>query len=364
MRRPSILARWLLAVLCCTGAGAARADERPAWKFSGFGTLGVARASVDDARFRSNPVQTRGAGTTPDPNVDSKLGLQENLQLDDTFSAVGQVLTSEHGQNQQARIEWLFAQARLRPWLDVKAGRMVLPVFLVSESRNVGYAANWVRAPGEVYSLYPATSYDGAQLESRSQWGNTHLTVQASVGRTKAETSAFGARLDLRFDSLYSVNAIAENGSWTFRIGDTEADAEIGGLPAAFQPQRDAFRGIGAVYDNGKLLLQAESVIRRTGNGGLIDMNGRYLTAGYRLGHWTPIVTYSRYQPRGRLLAGLPATRTIAGGVRWDAFHNVALKMQVESTQNNGLDFVNAGRDPAAGPRSISVLTLLADFVF
>jgi hypothetical protein len=93
-------------------------------------------------------------------------------------------------------------------------------------------------------------------------------------------------------------------------------------------------------------------------------MNGYYVTGGYRVGTWTPYATYSRFEPRGSMLAGRPDTRTLAAGLRWDAFHNVALKAQVESTQNNGLNFVNTSPAFAIGTDKVNVFTLLVDFVF
>jgi hypothetical protein len=63
-------------------------------------------------------------------------------------------------------------------------------------------------------------------------------------------------------------------------------------------------------------------------------------------------------------LGASPSTRTVAAGLRWDAFRNVALKAQFESAQNNGLNFVQT--TPAFEGRAgkVNVLTLLVDFVF
>jgi hypothetical protein len=170
-------------------------------------------------------------------------------------------------------------------------------------------------------------------------------------------------KADLR--QLLSLNLVLERGNWTIRLGNTEArHARLTGTPYSLSPLTDSFRGAGIGYDDGKMLVQAEYVMRHTSWGGILDMNGYYVTAGHRFGRWTPYATYSRFQPRGELLTGVPSSSTIAGGLRWDAFKSIALKAQVESTENNGLNFVNAVPSFAGNARKVNVFSLLVDFVF
>ena len=121
---------------------------------------------------------------------------------------------------------------------------------------------------------------------------------------------------------------------------------------------------MGLIYDNGELLLQAEIVSRHTHQGGLLNMDGYYVTAGYRVASWTPYATYSRFMPDGALLSPLPNTRTVAAGLRWDALHNVALKAQIESAQSNPFNFAHAAPRFSVSSRKANVFTVLSDFVF
>ena len=95
-----------------------------------------------------------------------------------------------------------------------------------------------------------------------------------------------------------------------------------------------------------------------------LDMNGYYATVGYRLGAWTPYGTISRYERRGLLLIGKSRTRSLAAGLRWDAFRNVAIKAQFESAQSNEFNFVNPTPVFDASALKVNVFTLLVDFVF
>jgi hypothetical protein len=352
----------VFALLVAVSAQTAHAAEGPTWKFSGFGTVGGVIADTGEAQFHSNTLQSSGAGRSLDLGVDSRLGLQANVKFNDTFSAVGQLLTSER-EGVKTKAEWLYGEASAAPWLKLRLGRMVLPVFLVSDSRNVGYATHWVRAPIEVYGLYPASAFDGAQVQVQTDWGDTHFTVQASVGRSEVDIHASATKVDAKLKNLYSLNLVVERGNWTLRLGDTESRntelAELGLLPFD-----DSFRGVGVGYDNGKLLVQAEYVARRTSNNGLLDMDGYYATVGYRMGAWTPYGTIGRYEPSRSILLNGTDTRSLAAGVRWDAFRNVALKAQFESTQNNGLNFVNTSPAFDARASKVNVFTLVVDFVF
>ena len=356
---------FLVALAWAAGVHGEQPDEGIGWRFSGFGTAGAVVTDTDEIRFHSSTRQSHGAGTSPSLGVDSRLGLQANATFNETFSAVGQVLASRLDGGATAQAEWLYGQANVAPWLKLRVGRMVLPVFLVSDSRNVGYAAHWVRAPSEVYGLYPASAFDGGQAEIRTGWRDTHVTLQASAGTSKVDVHAFGFSSTEDLNNLYSLNLLVEHGDWTFRLGDTEGrNTEFTGNGFSLPAFTDSFRGAGIAYDNGRILAQAEYVIRRTSNDGGLDMDGYYVTAGFRHGAWTPYATYSHYDPKGGLLFGQSSTRTFAAGLRWDAGRNVAVKAQVESTQNNGLNFVNPSPESVPGAQKVNMFTLLVDFVF
>lgn len=354
-----------LALLGAVSTGTARGEDRTIWKFSGFGTVGAVVNSTNEAQFRSGPRQSRGATRSPDFGVDSRLGLQGTANFNDTYSAVGQVLTSRRDGSDRPRVEWLFAQASATPWLDVRIGRMVLPVFMISDSRNVGYSTHWVRAPSEVYGTFAMTSYDGVQAQVRTDWNSTHLVVQASTGNSTANLFVFGSKLDLTSKALHSLNLVVEHGNWMFRVGDTIVrGSELKNAPVLLPPVTDRFSGVGLSYDNGTSLLQTEYVMRRQSNGGPYDSSSYYVTTGHRLGAWMPYLTFSHFEPKGSLLTDQSVSRSRAAGVRWDAFRNVAFKAQFESVPYNSLNLVGESAGFAAGASKAHALTLLADFVF
>jgi len=363
MNQQSLKAALLLAgALAATGARAEDDDRR--WQFGGFGTVGAVFADTDQARFRSSPRQSRGAARTPDLGVDSRLGLQGSGQLNETFSAVGQLLASRRDGDERLQVEWLFAQASATHWLDLRAGRMVLPVFLASDTRNVGYSAHWARAPSEVYGIYAPTAFDGAQAVLRGEWAATHFTLQMSAGNAHSRLFYLGANGGIDIHALRSINLVAERGDWTARLGRTTSNTTLTGLPGnGALPFIDRFSGVGIARDDGRLLLQAEYVRRHTSDQ-RPDSSNYYGTAGYRLGDWMPFTTYSHRDSAGVAQPNNQPTATVAAGLRWDAMRNVAIKAQLESTQNNSLNFANATPAFAAASDRVKVVTLLVDFVF
>lgn len=347
-------------VALISGAATAATQFGEHVTLTGFGTIGVTSTNTDQAQLRSDIRQGRGADKDIDFGVDSRLGLQANAKFNDTFSAVGQILVSRRISN-SAALEWLYGQATLPAGFDVKLGRMVVPTFMVSDSRSVGYAAHWLRAPQEVYALYTSSSFDSGQLNYRTSMGPANLTVQLSAGETQSDAELAGRQVKLKNSNLRSINVLLETGDWLFRAGQTEADLSYTGLP--IPTQQDKFSGLGVQYDNGTAIVMAEYATRRSPQS-LVDSDSWYASAGWRFGAWTPYVTVSRFKPKGLAYPNRATESTEALGVRWNAMSNLAIKAQVQNTQGVSANFVNQTPSFFAAPPKVRVLSLAVDFVF
>ena len=356
------LTRYTLAIatLCAAPAFAATTFGEYV-TLTGFGTIGGVATNTDEAQFTADPRQGKGAKKSIDFGVDSKLGLQANANFNDTFSAVGQLLVSRRI-NQTAALEWLYGQAKLPAGFDIKVGRMVLPLFMLSDSRSVGYAAHWLRAPEEVYSQYTASSFDGGQLVYRNAIGPVNLTAQLSAGKAHGDIGSSSNPNRISDDNIKSVNVVLESGDWLVRFGQTTADVTSPFLP--FPAIKDKFTGLGVQYDNGTAVVMAEYVTRRDGGVIAFDSDSWYVSAGWRVGNWTPYATVSHFTATGNAYGGVPSDSTQALGLRWNAMPNLALKAQVQNTKGLTTSFTNAAPAFAAGYPKVRVLSLVADFVF
>lgn len=177
----------LATTLYITGASA-NEFETPKFSFSGFGTLGVVHTSEDQADFTSSLSKPNGAGYSHawSVDVDSLIGGQVTANLSPKLSAVLQVIAEQNYDNTyQPHVEWANIKYQFTPKFSARAGRTVLPTFLLSDTRKVGYTYPWVRPPLEVYRLMPVTNIDGVDARYSLYTGEISNNLQANYGNVK-----------------------------------------------------------------------------------------------------------------------------------------------------------------------------------
>jgi hypothetical protein len=384
---------------------------------SGYGTAGAAHSDNGEADYLADAFKPNGPGHTRSTSwdVDTRLGVQAAAQLTPTLSAVVQVLSEQdYGNSYRPSVEWANVKWQATPDLAIRAGRVVLPVFMVTDSRRVGYANPWVRPPVEMYSLVPVTRSDGIDAIWRAPLGGATNTMQVLYGRSDAkfpDASGFEAgKVDAR--DLFTINDTLELGFLSVRAIYGQGRITI----EAFEPYFDALRmfgppgaalaekyhvndrkvefvGIGASYDPGSWFLMGEAA--RFDTHSIIGAKKAwYVSGGYRIGKFTPYLTYARIraasptsdpglpvaalppqvQPGAALLNALldqqlnilPRQRTASVGVRWDVMKNVAVKAQYDQVD---LDAGSTGTfgniQPGFQPGgTVRILSATVDFVF
>lgn len=391
LARPRLVALALAASAFATPAHALGDGFKPSFGISGFGTLGIAHSSEKEADFVAHDLQGGGAGRDHEwsTDVDSKLGLQLTANLTEKLTGVVQVLsTQRYDGTFRPGIEWANLKYNFTPELSLRVGRSVLGTFLASDYRNVGYALPWVRPPVEVYGLVPMTSNDGVDLSYRLTVGDAIHTFQAAYGNTEDRLPGGGKS---KSRGGWMLSDTVEYGAATFRVVYTRADVSLDfddtdllfagyesfardpGVQLAFPDQaaraaaivdkydmrdmRTDFIGVGASYDPGKWFVMAEwgQTNTRSAYG---KRTAWYASGGYRIGKFTPYVTYSRADlksngsdpgiavpdPRAArlnaglnaILAGAPVQKTVSIGIRWDFARNAAFKLQYDHSDISG----------------------------
>jgi len=406
--------RPLIAALALAGlAGGAQAQWKPEFKFSGFGTLGVVHSDERYADFVGTIFQPNGVGYTRSTsfNPDSKLGGQVDMVFNDRFSAVLQVVSQhQHDNSFTPQIEWANVKWQATPELSVRAGRIAAPSFLISDTRNVGYAQPWVRPPVEVYGVLPITTNDGIDATWRKQFGGMTNAVQAYYGTTEAKLKTGSAESK----PGWGINDTLQAGDLTLRAGYTYNETDInfpgintllGGItaftaipgPVGAQARALAEKysvkdmklkavSLGANYDPGQWFAMGEFVDLR-GEGILADSRSWYVAGGYRFGSLTPYAVYARTRSSvanepgislpaaAALNAGINAAlrnqfngsqSTLSLGVRWDFAKNVALKVQADRIE---LGDNSSGRLANVQPAftrggTVNLFSTSLDFVF
>lgn len=398
------------------GATGAQAQEpdRALFSLSGFGTLGLAHSSEDLADFTAGPSRPRGAGFSRSlsAEVDSLVAAQLDFRPLPRLSAVLQVISEQgHDHSYRPRVEWANVKFRVTPELDVRVGRTVLPILMLTESRKVGYANPWVRPPVDVYSMVPFTSNDGIDVSHRFTMGAVTNTLQVAAGRSNARVATASGGTTARVRESTSLSNTVEPGFATLRVSYGRARVTIPAANTLFDAFRQfgpagiaiaerydvkdslvTFAGAGAGFDPGPWFAMGEWARTRSDS-----VRGTktawYAGGGARFGKFTPYALYARAKadnlsdpglattalPPAQARAGeglnaalnaalsaKPVQRTVSIGGRWDMSKNTAFKLQLDRTRMGAgstgtLGNIQPGFQPGG---RLQVWSATIDFVF
>jgi len=421
------LAAALLLLAACTSAAHADDGDPGRFSLSGFGTLGVVHSSERQADFTGLIAQPNGAGASHDwdPGPDSKLGLQLDMRLGERVSAVVQLVAQHQSDNDYApRLEWANLRFQLTSDVSARIGRIALPLFMVSDSRLVGYANTWIRPPLEVYNTGPITSNDGVDVSWRGEYRGFSASVQSLAGRIRQDFPG-GIAVDGR--RIFGINATLEHEHTTLHVAYTSADftadsaaleqlfdgyVQIGealsAVPAlaaagaqtlafanAYRPVNKDYASVdvGFTHDPGAWFATGEWVHEHIGSS-LQNSRSAYLTLGVRLRAFTPYLTWAGVTELPREQATLPSTQlpapfgpalaalnqgvtgALAGywgsehswslGVRYDLTKSADLKLQLDHILE-GADSSGFLINTLPGYRrggTVNVIGVAVDFVF
>lgn len=396
----------------------AYAQDSSGVRISGFGTGALTWTNSDQAEF-SRPNQASGARKNVTTGVDSNLGLQADYAINSWLSVTGQGLVRKDAEDDfGAELSWAFAKARINDELSVRVGRIGLPVFMISDYRNVGYANTFLRPPGELYSQVPFSSITGADVTWQHGFGDTNVTAQLAYGGT--ESQLVGNTVDAH--RVSALNLVAEHGPLTLRFGRADArlslntstslNTLLAGLRSAgtgyrfpqlnqladelqLNKKKASFTSAGLGLDWNNIVVQTEYAKRKT-DSYVNDTSAWYAMAGYRFGKVLPYYIHSELKidsvptnsvpaacPAGYPAACTPTMATLRGGVdtlkntgigqgeqstdtigvRWDFHRSVALKAQIDRVRpQNGHGLFLAPQPGFKGPVTVGAVAL--DFVF
>ena len=393
----------------------------------GFGTVGGVHSSNRNADYVANYYfQSRGAGRDNPTalSIDTKLGLQLTWTPLPDFSMVSQLMVKQNERNDWTpQLEWAFLKYRISPELEVRAGRIRPPVYMLSSFLDVNISNPWVRPPVEFYSSAPLSRMEGVDLLWRTNVAGMNWRVQPYAGRTSVRLP--GRSLDV--ERIFGASITGERGNLSMRFGHLgsrltlddpnlktlvmpllqsycrlagPASPECSQLQAlALDDKRSSFTSLGLAWDDGTLLLQGE-VGKRRSDSFVADATVWYVSAAYRIGAWTPYLMHSRYKvdsPKSfsagsipdnaafpgapgsnRLISGLLANNpmdqhTTTLGVRYDIRSDLALKMQFDDVRTRAAGgipgsgaglFVNRAAGFADGSNRARVFSVSLDFTF
>jgi predicted porin len=383
------------------------------FRFSGFGTLGAVATDTDKAQYATSVLQPGGAKKSADFGVDSLIAGQVDAQFTPQFSAVIQAVANRTADDDFVpHIEWAFARYAFTPDLTVRAGIMAVPIFMLSDSRLVGFSYAWVRPPTAVYSQSPTTKFQGGDITYRHDVSGVNLSAQAYIGRapTDIPVAATGGHKQADLDNMFGVQLTAESGPWNFRVGYLQTDftyrdqgiqplfdglRQINALvpgAAALADELDTidkkitFMTVGGSYESGNVLLMGEYG-KRKADLFLADTSSWYVMGGYRFGNFMPHITFSQVKvdsatsqsivpsvgPLAAVAGGVNtllsgqnvAQKTIAIGARYQFHKNADVKVQWDRVDlPNGAVGNFQKADPGFAGSKVNVYSAAVDVVF
>ena len=298
----------VLGLAICLASTSAFALEQGEALINGFGTVGVTHlGGEDDGRSYGISGQTNDSWRGDQL---SKFGAQLTYGVTDTVGLTLQTTAKAYGDEWKANLEWAYLSWQSTDNLMMRVGRLRTPVYMYSESIDVGFSYPWLRLPDEVYSQVQLSNYEGADIVYNLPLSFATLSFQLAGGIAKnRDYYIYDEEFDIDYDNVFGSSvSLATNDFGTFRVGYVEADidtdisgsfTDIFGNPdtaslLALDKDKGKFTSIGYQYDNGTWLTANEWTSRVIENDGSNSTASFYLMGGRRFGDFLAHVTYAQ----------------------------------------------------------------------
>lgn len=272
---------------------------------------------------------------------DTKVGAQANYRFNDSLNFAAQAKVEAINEEYKASLAWLYGSYSVNDALTIRAGRLSTPVFLKSDTIDVGFTYPWVRTPVGLHSMVVTKSFEGvdvlysANISGQSvdfqAWGGTVMEQDFNFMGNPATVEAektYGLSATLPFDYGYvrAVHGVATG-------LDVQAD-DLGSENDRLKDLEGTFTAIGGQFNYEDLTVLGEVALREgPSEGGVSEQEAFYVTTGYQV---TPViqphVTYSRINDKS---SGGDQT-TITAGVRYDVYPGVAIKAEYSRVKADG----------------------------
>ena len=338
----SIRAALGMALMFAAGS-AARADNGISTTISGFGTVGGTFTGDSAYTYIHTVSEFKATNSQFDLGLDSRIGVQANFTYGTYLSVIVQEEAKRRGsENFSLGTEWAFLQYAPTPDVKLRLGRVVLATFLMSDSRDVGYAQPWFNAPNEIYGSEPFESLDGGQALWDASMGPIRLHLEGEYGTTSQKEQAANVAFEISAKSAYNLAATLTYEDFLLRVAETAVSVPLtlplGPTTAVSYSVHDKFLSVGFQYDNGKAILLGEWHKRTENDVPLVNLplaidKAWYAAGGWRFGQLTPLLMYGKWDPGLSVLSPPVATATWSASLRYDIVRNLALKVQFSRPQ-------------------------------
>ncbi len=252
---------------------------------------------------------------------ESLFAIQISGDINDKMTATGQ-LVARGDDDYKASFDWAYLTYQATDNLEVSVGRFRLPLFSYSASSEVGYSFHWVTTPQTVYDVQ-FNNLEGIKLDYSDYAGDWEYVLSGAYGTftddgdgvlTKGNNTIL-LSAEAVYESL-KIRAAVGNGNISLDFSNAEDPASRAAISAGLAGMRNAglatqnanlvsladnleviddkatFFGLSVLYDNFDWFVGGEITEITVEDSFANDDITYYVTAGRRLGKWTPSVTY------------------------------------------------------------------------
>ncbi|WP_100658770.1 hypothetical protein [Alteromonas flava] len=403
---------------------ASRLSVAAEMSFSGFATLGLTYEGHNELAYRNTLINAVHDGVSFP--ADSVLGGQVNVEFNDHWEAVGQIVIQDRADTAFSNyIEKAFVRYNVDRNLAIRVGRMDSNLFMLSDYRQVGYAYPWARPPIDFYSASSIiASIEGIDVYYSFDVLGGFMKAGMLVGETQARLNGDSGRLRVDFKDAVATIVEFQKGYWLLKIahavGETDNFEFVGFeefrdafdfVPEVLWPEassvidgidpdgdRVSYTSLGLKYDDFTWQVQAEAAYFNSDWTLYPAATFGYLSIGRYFDRFLPYVSVSGYRPDDpvtrinapQLPPNIPAElaftinalatlgdgattdayvdqTTLTVGLRWDFADAWALKFQADHVRIKEFGSGLWGNDALATfsqPQTLNVIHLGVSTVF
>lgn len=289
------------------------------FRLSGFGTLSATRTDSETPVFVHRQIDNNWCF-----NCDTTLGLQLDWMINNRWRASAQAVKRPQDHLSDPELEWAYLESVWGAY-SVKAGRLRLPIFMMSEYNYVSVAYPWIRPAHDVYdSLLGITHYDGASFE----WDQTiNDGSQLRLSTFMAAPSDNDYRL---YDTNYTLAADVALGftaDWyqdenLFRFAYMTSEANLRAFETDVEHYNLDLFAIGFSYSMANYHLFSEFIYDNS-----LYANW-YAGLARQFGAWQPYVQYGQRRK-------LNHNQSYLLGVRYNIAANIAVNAEWQFIESN-----------------------------
>ena len=367
-------------------------------KISGYATAAggyISDSTVGATTYTANPGHDGYTDESVKFQPDSVAGLQISSRVADDVTVSMQLVSQFENEQATIELEWAYINYELSDAFTIQAGRFVPQIFLYSNTVNVGFTYLWITPPSEVYGQAPMRYTDGANLLLDHTFSND-VTIAASAyaSNVSQDIDFAGNSFPSTFENFYGGSASISNEYFKLRASHMQVDmtttlndsleggAYIAGPDNLTDPGLDStdglkaeaakgkFSSLGLTLDVADIIVIGEYTVRNVEDSVFTeDTISYYGTLGYRMGNFTPHITYSVLETEYKgsdvplvvvdPITGTPSatfatvgsfrsalstdSETIAVGLRYDLNSKTALKFEYQNIKKTPQEVDTAG---------------------